>query len=83
MRKNVHDFLENDVINDDQNSIPISQQMIENVNEDQLLAEELRRRTVMRLSKQRKRGGLNRFKKVFRNDNAEILEEYEGSSPMN
>ena len=34
MRKNVHDFLENDVINDDQNDIPISQQMIENVNED-------------------------------------------------
>ena len=57
--------------------------MIENVYEDQYLAEELRRRTMMRLSKQSKRGGLKRFKKVFTNDNAEILEEYEGSSPMN
>ena len=56
--------------------------MIENVNEDQLLAEELRRRTIMRLSRQRRNGRIG-FKKVFKKENNEILEEYGESSPHN
>ena len=41
MRKNVQDFLEKDVMNQETDENPVASQMIENVNEDQLLAEEM------------------------------------------
>ena len=70
-------------MNQETNENPVASQMIENVNEDQQLAEEMRRRTVMRLSGMKKRGGLKGVKKFFTRDNAEIKEENEGSSPQN
>ena len=83
MRKNLMDFLVNDVFNDDAVDGNQAPNLIENVVDDQILGEEMRRRTIMRLSKQlRPRRPTANFNKGYQNKSVadQIVEEgYEES----